>query len=235
MEGAPTSPENARLLILAGVALGWLVSLMVHEWAHSIVAFHGGDRGVEERGYLSWNPLKFLHPVWSVVFPMVVLFLGGIALPGAAVYIDREALRSRAWDSSVSLAGPLSNLLLGLALGVAFRFVIRGMDPDHPSIAAVVLCTLVFLQFMACILNLIPLPPLDGWQAIRPWLPHETQAAGDRLSILGIVVILSSCSIPALRRAIFAFIMFFVVDVLGIDPRLFSDYLSAGFNGLGIF
>src|SRR5512147_448356 len=104
------------------VLIGWIFSLCLHEFSHALVAYRGGDFTVREKGYLTFNPLKYTHPVYSLVLPMLFLLAGGIGLPGGAVYIERWRLRSRWWDSAVSLAGPASNAVLALILGVVLSF-----------------------------------------------------------------------------------------------------------------
>jgi len=103
--------------------------------------------------------------------PVVFMALGGIGLPGGAVYIDRSLLRSRWWGTAVSLAGPAMNLLLIALLGAAFR---TGLIPPDPSnLSTISLAFLLRLEVYALILNLLPVPPLDGFQAIAPWLPDD--------------------------------------------------------------
>ena len=83
----------------------WVVSLCLHEFGHAIVAYRNGDRSVLYRGYLTLDPLKYTHVVFSLVLPLVFLVLGGIGLPGGAVFIDRSALKSRFAHSAVSWSG----------------------------------------------------------------------------------------------------------------------------------
>ncbi|MCB1602345.1 MAG: site-2 protease family protein, partial [Xanthomonadales bacterium] len=90
----------------------WIFSVCLHEFAHAAVAYQGGDTTVKDKGYLTLNPSKYLDPMNSLLLPVVFLVMGGIGLPGAAVYINRSLLRSAHWDSAVSLAGPAMNLLL---------------------------------------------------------------------------------------------------------------------------
>src|ERR1043166_9038995 len=103
------------------VTILWILSVCLHEFGHAIVAFYGGDTSVREKGYLTLNPLKYTHPVYSLLMPVLFMMIGGIGLPGGAVYIDRSLLRSRVWESAVSLAGPAMNLGLIVVLGLAFR------------------------------------------------------------------------------------------------------------------
>ena len=94
------------LIVLAG----WIFSLCLHEFSHALVAYRGGDYTVKEKGYLSFNPLKYTHPIFSIVLPIIFLLLGGIGLPGGAVYIETWRIRDRRILSLMSLAGPASVL-----------------------------------------------------------------------------------------------------------------------------
>ena len=154
------------------VLVGWIFSLSLHEFLHAFVAYQGGDTTVREKGYLTFNPLKYTHPVYSLALPLLFLILGGIGLPGGAVYIETWRLRSRGWVSAVSLAGPAANMLLALVLGTVLRFA----PPDGAGIWPA-LAFLAFLQVWAVVLNLIPLPPFDGFGAIEPYLPAGLRAS----------------------------------------------------------
>lgn len=149
------------------VLLGWIFSLCLHEFSHAAVAYLGGDTSVREKGYLTFNPLKYTHPVYSILIPILFLALGGIGLPGGAVYIETWRLRSRAWKSAVSLAGPAANLLLAIVLSIGLGLAPVSREGIWPA-----LCFLAFLQISALVLNLIPLPPFDGFGAIEPYLPE---------------------------------------------------------------
>lgn len=156
------------LLVLAG----WGVSLCLHEFGHAIVAYRGGDREVYFKGYLTLDPRRYTDPIFSLVFPLVLLAIGGIPLPGGAVWINHHALRSRGIDSMVSLAGPLSNLAMGILL-------IISIDVFEPSMAlGGALSFLALFQIMAFVLNILPIPGLDGWGAIEPYLSHDAQRFG---------------------------------------------------------
>jgi Zn-dependent protease len=121
------------------------------------------------------NPLLYTSIFLSVVMPIAFLLLGGIALPGAAVYINRSALLSRLWDSAVSLAGPAGTAACGLLVAIPF------LVPDHLrwmiSHASFfgALAFLGYIEAFALVLNLLPIPGLDGFGIIRPWLPYPAQ------------------------------------------------------------
>jgi len=159
------------------VLVGWVFSLCLHEFSHAAVAYAGGDTSVREKGYLTFNPLKYTHPVYSILVPLIFLALGGIGLPGGAVYIETWRLRSRAWKSAVSLAGPAANLVLAIVLGIILSLAPVSREGIWPGLSF-----LAFLQVSALVLNLIPLPPFDGFGALEPYLPERIRTAVAQIS-----------------------------------------------------
>ncbi|WP_253834076.1 site-2 protease family protein [Actinokineospora globicatena] len=174
--GALLTLLKGETALRAGVFLlvmgGWAVSLCLHEFGHAIVAFRGGDREVYFKGYLTLDPRRYTDPVLSLLLPLLFLAIGGIPLPGGAVWINHHALRSRAVDSAVSLAGPFSNLVIAFLLTVS----VNVFDPA-PGIAWG-LSFLALLQLAAFVLNMLPVPGLDGWGAIEPYLSYEARRFG---------------------------------------------------------
>jgi Zn-dependent protease len=166
------------------VLLGWIFSLTLHEFSHALVAYLGGDFTVREKGYLTFNPLKYTHPVYSLLLPILFLFMGGIGLPGGAVYIETWRLRSRKWVTAVSLAGPVSNLLVAIILGLILRFAPVSPDGIWPGLAF-----LALLQVSAAVFNLIPLPPFDGYGALRPHLDYGLREKMDAFGQVSIFVV----------------------------------------------
>jgi Zn-dependent protease len=167
---------TARPLAYAGVFVfviaGWLVSLCLHEFGHAVTAWRFGDHDAAVRGYLTLDPRRYSHPALSLLLPMVVIALGGIGLPGAAVYLHTWFM-TPARRTLVSLAGPSANLLLAVLLLVLTRLL---YDPAHAVLWAGV-AFLGFLQLTALILNLLPVPGLDGYDALEPHLSPGTQRA----------------------------------------------------------
>ncbi len=177
------------------VMICWIFSVCVHEFAHALVAYWGGDRSVRARGYLAFNPLRYIDPVTSILLPCVFLVMGGVPLPGGAVSIDTSALRNRRWASLVSAAGPASNLLLFALIAVVIHPAVGIVDPsvpadDQPNIVKL-LGAMAVLQLFAILLNLMPVPPLDGFGIIEPFLDSETQRklANPQLRWIGLIVL----------------------------------------------
>ncbi|HET9867848.1 MAG TPA: site-2 protease family protein, partial [Nitrospira sp.] len=167
------------------VFFGWIFSLCLHEFSHALVAYLGGDYTVREKGYLTFNPLKYTHPLFSLVLPLLFLVMGGIGLPGGAVYIERERIRNRFVLSLVSLAGPLSNLLVAVVLGLILRFF-----PSIPATYLPGLSFLLVLQVSAVLFNSIPLPPFDGYNVLEPFLPEVIRTSVNSVRDIAIWVIL---------------------------------------------
>jgi Zn-dependent protease len=208
---------SVRLDVFLFVVSGWLVSLCLHEYAHAVVAFRAGDIGVAHRGYLTLNPLKYSHPLLSIVLPVVVVLLGGIGLPGGAVWVDRHQIRGRMRHSLVSLAGPATNVLFALLLVVPFAV---GIDvAAHFEFWAGV-ALLAFLQLTASVLNLMPVPGLDGGNIVQPWLSPQWRRGYDVLAPYGFLLLFALLWNPTIGGWFFRGV-FAVGDVIGLPAGLY--------------
>ncbi len=184
------------------VLLGWIFSLCLHEFSHALVAYYGGDTTVKDKGYLTFNPLKYTHPMFSIILPLMFLMMGGIGLPGGAVYIEKWRLKSREWETAVSLAGPFSNALLALILGLILRFAPLSASGIWPGLAF-----LAFLQISAVVLNMLPLPPFDGFGAIEPFLSTDIRMKlAQTQGMLSWVVLILLWQVPFIGRAFWGFV-----------------------------
>ncbi|WP_346011912.1 site-2 protease family protein [Streptomyces sp. SID3343] len=166
--------ESARTPVFLMVISGWLVSLCLHEFAHAFAALASGDDSVVGKGYLTLDPLKYSDPLLSFVLPTIFVLLGGIPLSGGAVYLDRAAIRGRVRNSLVSAVGPLTNAATALVL--ALILASGAVDgANTPFLAA--FSFLIQLQVIAAVLNLLPVPGLDGYGVAEPWLPFGFRKA----------------------------------------------------------
>ncbi|MGZ5987200.1 MAG: site-2 protease family protein [Caulobacteraceae bacterium] len=176
-----------HISIFAFVLVGWLLSVMAHEFGHALVGYWAGDHTVKAKGYLEFNPRHYADPMTSIAIPLLALALGGIAFPGGAVYLRSDLMRSRLWRAAASLAGPAvtAAILLGLALALRLWANFGAESELYPAVSV-----LAFLQAMALILNLLPIPGLDGFNAIRPFLPKAWGPAIRKLQGLSMVLLL---------------------------------------------
>ena len=214
--------QSMRPLAYVGVFLfviaGWLVSLCLHEFGHAYTAWRFGDNDAAVRGYLTLNPLRYSSPMLSLGLPLLFIALGGIGLPGGAVYVRTDFMTPRQ-RTQVSLAGPLANLVLAVLLLAATRLL---FDPAH-SVFWSGVAFLGFLQVTALVLNLLPVPGLDGYGALEPHLSPATQRRLEPVRQFGFVILLLVLLTPALNRWFFA-VVFWFFGLAGVP---------AGLAGLG--
>lgn len=209
---------NVRFDVFLFVVSGWIVSLCLHEFAHALVAYRAGDLNIAERGYLTLNPLKYTHPFLSIVLPVVVVLLGGIGLPGGAVWIEHGMIRGRWRHTLISLAGPLTNVLFTLLLVLPFAF-----SPDigaHLEFWAAV-ALLAFLQLTASLLNLLPVPGLDGGNVIQPWLSPQWKRGYALMAPYGFLLLFALLWNPRIGGWFFDAV-FFLGNLIGLDQGLYA-------------
>lgn len=209
---------NVRVDAFLFVVAGWLVSLCLHEYAHALLAYRAGDVGVVERGYLTLNPLKYTHPLLSIVFPVLILVLGGIGLPGGAVWVDRHYVRSRLADSLISFAGPAANVLFTIVLVIPFAV---GVDiAAHTNFWAATVF-LAYLQLMASFLNLLPIPGVDGGNLVEPWLNDQWRRGFAHVAPYGMLLLFGLLWWRPFNVAFFN-LVFFVGDLIGLPSGLYG-------------
>jgi Zn-dependent protease len=211
--GTPT--VNVILFVVSG----WLVSLCLHEYAHALTAYRSGDLAVADRGYLTLNPLRYTNPVLSIALPLFYLFLGGIGLPGGAVWIDHSHIRGRWRDSLISLSGPLLNVAFTVITVLPFVFVTDVLG--HETFWAA-LAFLGFLQLTASLLNLAPIPGVDGGNALRPWLPYNWRRGFDTIAPYGMLVFILLLFNPAIGGLFFTGV-FTLADLVGLPLGLVEE------------
>jgi Zn-dependent protease len=230
---------GGSLFTFVFVLIGWVFSVTLHEFAHALVAYWGGDYTVKDKGYLSFNPLKYTHPMLSIGLPLLFLAMGGIGLPGGAVYIERHRLRSKWWSMAVSAAGPSANLLLAILLSLPFALglvdtdviefsIWLGRSPEGTSIwqnaplwSAVAF--LIMLQVTAVCFNLLPIPPLDGFGIIEPLLDQRTRWQMLQIGSYGLLLVfLALWFIPPVANSFWQMI-FDITHALQIPDELVRE------------
>jgi len=162
---AQSGTDPIGVWVFCVVLGGWVITLCLHEFAHAAVAYAGGDISVRARGYLTLNPLRYTDLAYSIIIPILLLAVGGIPLPGGAVLVEPGRLRRRWYASLVSAAGPLTNMVAGVVLAI--------VAVGFSSALGAALSYLALLQFVAGILNLLPIPGFDGFGIIEPYLPRR--------------------------------------------------------------
>jgi Zn-dependent protease len=203
----------ARFGVFLFVVAGWVVTVCLHEFAHAFLAWRFGDHEVEARGYLSLNPLKYSHPVLSILLPVLFIAIGGIGLPGGAVYLHPHRFRTNAQRALVSLSGPAVNVGFAVVLLVLVRAV--GTNSDH-GIFWYAVAALGLLQVMASVLNLLPVPGLDGYGAIEPYLDPQFRQSAEQFKPFGMLALFVLIQIPSVNKAFFR-IIYWLFELSGLS------------------
>ncbi len=146
-----------------------IISISIHEFAHAFSADRLGDPTARAAGRLTLNPFAHIDPLGTVILPLSLLLLSGGAFAygwGKPTPFDPYNLKNPRRDAGIiSIAGPLSNLLLAVIISIAIHFL--------PYIYAVFLTPLVLTNIGLAIFNLVPIGPLDGQKIIFALLPRD--------------------------------------------------------------
>ena len=209
---------------------GLLLALTLHEMAHGLVAYWGGDDTAALKGRITINPLPHIDLFGTIIFPLLLFlfntpFLFGWAKP---VPVDPRKLRSSAWMMWVSLAGPAANFLLLVASMLALKgFVVAlqwmpALASNEKLTGAVgtMLYISVVLNFVLMFFNLLPIPPLDGSRVAYQLFFSRSQKAAEVFSFAErygmILLILLFRPLGAVMRVGIDGLDTFMVAVLGI-------------------
>jgi Zn-dependent protease len=170
----------SRLTLLIPV----LLSLAVHEWAHAWSAWQLGDDTAALQGRLTLNPLAHVDPLGTLLLPLVgVPFGWAKPVPVNPIRFHR-GVRLGTGLALTAAAGPLANLVLAAGASLALGLLARFAPEAHAAGGAMpaLLHTLVFLNVVLALFNLLPIPPLDGSRILDAFLPARLRPAWDTLS-----------------------------------------------------
>ena len=185
---------QAYYLLIAPVLL---FSIVAHEYAHGYAALKQGDPTAYQLGRLTWNPLKHLDPVMSVIFPLVMALAHLPILAGAKpVPVNPRNYRNyKRGDIIVSLAGIGANGLIAIicTIGIALIGAIGRALPALGDTLAILQIMLLFglqLNLVLAAFNLLPVPPLDGSHVLKYLLPPTWAVQYQRIGFFGIFLLL---------------------------------------------
>ncbi|MEO1191104.1 MAG: site-2 protease family protein [Pseudomonadota bacterium] len=174
-------------------ALPLLLAITLHEAAHAYAARELGDPTAALLGRVTLNPLRHIDPFGTVVLPLILLLtqvgiVFGYAKP---VPVDPRNLRDpRGGMALVALAGPASNLIQAAAAVVILRLALEnGLSADSPLRS--LLTVMVYINCLLAVLNMLPIPPLDGGRILVALLPPQAGAALEGFSRKGIWLLLA--------------------------------------------
>jgi Zn-dependent protease len=192
--------QRIELFLLFAPVL--LVSMVAHEYAHGYAALKQGDPTAQQLGRLTWNPIRHIDPVMTVILPLLTYFGGGLfgqpLIFGGAkpVPVDPRNYRSyRRGDIIVSLAGVATNAALAVLcvlLIVLVGLVARVLPAASTAVAIMQAMLIAGISFNLVLVafNLLPIPPLDGSHVVKHFLPATIAVHYQRLGFYGMFLIL---------------------------------------------
>jgi Zn-dependent protease len=173
---------------IAGIAVALIIGITFHEFSHALIADQLGDRQPRALGRVSLNPARHIDPVGALVF-----LLAGFGW-GRPVMVNVYALRpGRIGMAMVAAGGPVANMLVAVAAAVGHRLM------DAAGIGGLALeisVWIVYYNVLLAIFNLIPIPPLDGYNALLAFLPPRAAFTVQRYAPYGIIVLLLLILLP---------------------------------------
>lgn len=210
-------------------AIPVLFAITLHEVAHGWVALKLGDRTAQMMGRLTLNPLKHIDPIGTLLVPGLLLLLGGFIFGWAKpVPVSYQNLRKPKTDMAwVALAGPMANLVMAttwalvakIGLAMAQSGVVMGEAMMFMGVAG------VLINAMLMMLNLLPLPPLDGGRVLVSVLPGPMGWQVSRLEPYGFFILLALLYFGILGMVLWPLIsglLNVLALVFSLPPQIFS-------------
>ena len=173
-----------------------LFSVIAHEYAHGYAALKQGDTTALQLGRLTWNPIKHIDPFLTIIMPLVMYYVAGVALGGAKpVPVNPRNYRNyKRGDIIVSLAGVAVNFVLAFVftgLIALLGLLAKGVPALEKSVGILQVMMVLGIQInlMLLMFNLIPIPPLDGSHVVKYLLPPAWSVQYQRLGFLGLILL----------------------------------------------
>jgi Zn-dependent protease len=186
------SPEITGFLLTALiVAPGIILAITLHEASHGYVAWKLGDDTAYQLGRVTFNPLRHIDPMGTIILPAILVFTTGFMFGYAKpVPVNYRRLRQPRRDMVlVAAAGPASNLLIALAAAMGLHLI-----PDTANVTTAVISQMlgycIFFNVIIGVFNMIPLPPLDGGRVAVGLLPNPLAYRLARLERYGVIILL---------------------------------------------
>lgn len=184
-----------------------LFAITVHEVAHGYVAYLRGDKTAYALGRLTLNPLKHIDILGTIIVPLVLLITGSGVIFGWAkpVPVDSRNLRRPRRDFAlISIAGPMANLIMAIIWAGIAKCGVLLVALEFPGALAVYMMggAGIIFNLVLMVLNLLPIPPLDGGHIIASLLPRSLAFQYERLEPWGFFILLILLSVGVVNVVI---------------------------------
>jgi Zn-dependent protease len=211
--------EHAVRLI-ALYAIPGIFAITLHEAAHGYAARHFGDFTAHQAGRITLNPMRHVDAMGTIVIPILILiasqgkFAFGWAKP---VPVDFGRLHNPKRDMLwVAAAGPGANLLMA----IAWTFVIKAMQGVPPSYFTEPIMLMahggIIINAVLMVLNLFPLPPLDGGRIAVSLLPHRLAYRFARIEPFGMIILIVLMFLGVLNVVMLPFVNMFIAALASV-------------------
>jgi len=211
------------LQFISVAVLPLIFAITVHEAAHGWVASKLGDPTAKQLGRLTLNPLPHIDPVGTIILPIAMLVLSGFIFGWAKpVPVNTRNFREPRKDMAmVALAGPASNLMMALFWGLMWKLAMILPDSMYWFAVPLLLMGKIGIQFnfILLVLNLLPLPPLDGSRVLSWMLPTQLALKLDKIEPYGAFILIGLLYLGLLKAVIAPMTYFFsglVEQLLGL-------------------
>lgn len=195
---------------IAIYALPLIFAITLHEAAHGYVAKHYGDLTAYAQGRVTLNPLRHIDPIGTVILPLLLLavsspYLFGWAKPVPVNFGNlRHPKRDMFW---VAAAGPGANLFMALLWALVFKLGLAMPESDYAEPMLLMGKAGIFVNVILLVINLLPLPPLDGGRIAVSLLPHRIAYRFSQIEPYGFMILLILMFTGVLVKVIGPFIM----------------------------
>jgi Zn-dependent protease len=185
----------STIQFIAIAILPLLFAITMHEVAHGWVALRFGDTTAKMLGRLSFNPIKHIDPIGTLLVPGLMMLLGGIIFGWAKpVPVNFNNLhhprRDMAW---VAIAGPSANLLMAIGWALIMKLALLLHTGSLEWLARPLIYMGSFgikINLILMVLNLLPIPPLDGGRVLSGLLPPRAAMYLDRVEPYGLIILI---------------------------------------------
>ena len=211
------------LQFISVAVLPLVFAITVHEAAHGWVASKLGDPTAKQLGRLTLNPIPHIDPVGTIILPIAMLLLSGFIFGWAKpVPVNIRNFHEPRKDMAlVALAGPASNLMMALFWGLMWKLAVMLPDSMHWFAVPLLMMGKIGITFnlILMVLNLLPLPPLDGSRVLSWLLPTQLALKLDKIEPYGAFILIGLLLLGLWDRLIAPVTFFFsglIEQILGL-------------------